>query len=314
MSNRVNAAIIAAVLFLLSNTSFGVSPAMSQEADQDIWSGLSLSVGVGAHNLDPKLDTDLNRLDLGSRRINNPPPGPLGNTIFNGASLQTGENLFSENDWKAFGTAQIAFDQKLGNFVIGAFADIDFGSDGENSYSVTGFDGNICTRNNNGVLPPPPALIPCPIAPDGIVGTVNIDYGTMWSVGGRAGYLVSPTWLIYGLVAYSEVNVDVSAHMIDPFPLNGGFRGDQPTNVNFDIDKLTGVTVGGGTEFQISKNLHFKLEYRYTEFEGEGSSHSDVRTVGNLNHGQLVAEDLSINLDSEVHSIRAAIVLKLGNL
>ena len=71
--------------------------------------------------------------------------------------------------------------------------------------------GNICTRNNNGVLPPPPALIPCPIAPDGIVGTVNVDYGTMWSVGGRAGYLVSPTWLIYGLVAYSEVNVDVSA-------------------------------------------------------------------------------------------------------
>ena len=33
-------------------------------------------------------------------------------------------------------TVQIAFDQKLGNFIIGAFADVDFGSDDENSYTT----------------------------------------------------------------------------------------------------------------------------------------------------------------------------------
>ena len=84
-------------------------------------------------------------------------------------------------------------------------------------------------------------------------------------------------------------------HMIDPFPLNGGFRGDQPTNVKFDIDKLKGVTVGGGTEFEIAKNLHFKLEYRYTDlfctrdFRFEGSNLSHTNWFFNLNRQSMLS-------------------------
>ena len=69
MSISVTAAKVAAIVCFLSAISLGASPVLSQDADQDNWSGLSLSVGVGAHNFDPKLDTDLNRLDLGRRLL-----------------------------------------------------------------------------------------------------------------------------------------------------------------------------------------------------------------------------------------------------
>lgn len=298
MSIRVNVAKIATILFFLSTICFGDSPAMSQEADQDSWSGLSVSVGAGIQNFDPNLDVDLFRRDRGRRNLQGP--------NFFGNSLQNGQASISETDWEAFGTAQIAFDQKVGNFLIGAFVDFDFGSDGENSYTITGIDRNNCRRGNQ------PRN--CPIPADGIVGDLDIDYGNMWSVGGRAGFLMAPTWLIYGLVAYSEMSVDISARMIDPFPRNNRFRGDQPTNVSFDIDTLTGVTVGGGTEFEIAENLHFKLEYRYTEFDGEGASYSNFTFVGNGAHNQRITERLNVDLDSKVHSIRGAIVLKLSNL
>lgn len=301
MSIKVYAARLAVAVFLIT-TSIGVLPALSEDADQDNWSGFSVSVGAGAQNFDPKLNADLDREDIGVNVINQ--------FLFLGISDQVGRDNLTDNDWDAFGTAQIAFDQKVGNFVIGAFADVDFGADGESSYAVNGTDDNACNRTNtnNGNT----VDILCPVAPDGIVGTIDFDYGTMWTVGGRAGYLISPTWLIYGLVAYSEVSVDISANMLDPFPLNNGFQGNQPTNVKFDIDKLSGLTLGAGTEFQIAKNVHFKLEYRFTEFDGEMAAYSNSSVVGAGNHAQAISEDLSIDLNSEVHSVRAAIVLKLG--
>ena len=294
---NVKAAKLTAVILFFCTNSVGISPARSQEATPDIWSGLSVSVGAGVKNFDPNLNVDLFRQDRGRRNL----PGP----DFFGNSTQNGQASISENDWEGFGTGQIAFDQKINNFLIGAFADFDFGSDGESTYTITGIDTNSCRRGNQ------PRN--CPIPADGIVGNLDVDYGNMWSVGGRAGFLIAPTWLIYGLVAYSEMSIDVSARMIDPFPRNGRFRGDQPTNVNFDIDKLTGITIGGGTEFALANNLHFKLEYRHTEFDGEGASFSNFTNVGTPNHNQQIRERLSVNLDSEVHSIRAAIVLKLGN-
>ena len=294
MSISVTAAKVAAIVCFLSAISLGASPVLSQDADQDNWSGLSLSVGVGGRNFDPNLNADLSRQDFGC----------LFFCFFNADNNQDAQANLSDDDWEAFGTAQIAYDQKISNFVVGVFADIDFGQDHENSFTLNGTDEKNC----RGLFIFP---INCPIPPNGVVGGVETETGTSWSVGGRLGYLVSPTWLVYGLVAYSETDMKISASIKDPFARNIAFAGDQPTSASFKTE-LTGITYGGGTEFEIAKNLHLKLEYRYTDYDSESFSHSNMGAVGNILNFQLTEENVGLNLDSEVHSVRAAIVLKLG--
>ena len=282
------------VLCLTSHT-FYAKTLHAQEVSTDSWSGLSVSLGVGAGNFDPTLNADLSRQDFGC----------LAACFFNADNNLEGLANISDSDWKAFGTAQLAYDQKVGNFVVGIFADVDFGQDSSTSNVVSGTDEKNC----RGLFVFP---IICPVPPDGFVGIVETETGNSWSVGGRIGYLVSPTWLIYGLAAYSETNVELSASMKDPFAGGLAFAGGQPTNARFKTD-ISGVTFGGGTEFQIAKNLHIKFEYRYTDFDSKSLSFSKTEIVGNILNGQFTDESVNLNLDSEVHSVRAAIVLKLGN-
>lgn len=115
-----------------------------------------------------------------------------------------------------FGTAQVGFDRQFGqHFVVGVFFDYDFASI-DSSANISSY---------------------------GVKATLTDS----WTVGGRAGYLVNPSTLVYGLAGYTEAHFDM------PFGVNGDFNG--------------GWTAGAGIETNLSGNLFLKGEYRFTQLD-----------------------------------------------
>ncbi len=95
------------------------------------------------------------------------------------------------------------------------------------------------------------------------------------TVRGRAGYLVTPTWLIYGTagLAFGEVQ--------------GGFSGYSDTRA--------GWTAGAGVEWRFRENWSAKLEYLYLDLSGPGNA----GYYAGLNYGY--------HLHPEVNIIRAGL-------
>jgi len=107
------------------------------------------------------------------------------------------------------GTGTVGCDVQVGNFVIGAFGDYTMQ---ENEWKTT-------------------------IAAFGGLAEVKTAIKDQWSVSGRAGYLVTPTTLVYGLAAYTEAKTDDLT--LSATGLNG---------LSWDVGNLTGYQVGGGIE------------------------------------------------------------------
>ena len=68
-------------------------------------------------------------------------------------------------------------------------------------------------------------------------------------MGGRAGFLVNPETLVYGLAAYTQADFRPSVPLFWLYP--------------------DGYTVGGGIETRLAGNWFLKGEYRYTHFSDE---------------------------------------------
>lgn len=83
----------------------------------------------------------------------------------------------------------------------------------------------------------------------------SLDQG--WTIGGRAGFLVTPDILLYGLAGYSEMR-------INNWNLNYVILGGGPS---FTVQEsgLTshGYTVGAGAEYRLANNVSLRGEYRY---------------------------------------------------
>jgi len=107
-------------------------------------------------------------------------------------------------------------------------------------------------------------------------GTLHIDSTTVdvsafelknaWTVGGRAGVLITSSTMVYGLVGYSWLDFDNLR--ITAFDSNDGSRGSDSGGgfarvLNEPIRK--GITLGGGIEQKITPNLSLKAEYRFTD-------------------------------------------------
>jgi outer membrane immunogenic protein len=111
-------------------------------------------------------------------------------------------------------------------------------------------------------------------------GTISVTIDNQWAVGGRLGYLLSPTTLLYGNAGYTQAD----------FLLRDSFSPD------FNIaEALRGVFVGGGIEHAVSRTISLKLEYRFSSYDP-----FDVNT------GEALA------LDNEVHSVRVGVNWRFG--
>ena len=129
----------------------------------------------------------------------------------------------------AFGTVSAGLDYQINpQLVIGAFVDYDFAD------IATKFDANLFGTTIN----------------------AQTKLEDVWTIGGRIGFLPSPSTLVYGLAGYSHASVtDLT------ITTSTGFTGV------IGVPSFDGWTVGGGIETMIFKNVSLKGEYRYTQFD-----------------------------------------------
>jgi outer membrane immunogenic protein len=133
-----------------------------------------------------------------------------------------------------FGTVQVGCDYQFAQrWVIGAFADYDFGS----------IKGNFT-----------PAA-----SPAGLVGEEKLK--SSWAAGGRIGYLVVPQLLTYVSGGYTQARFDAVNFI-------GGPVGS--TTV-MDAQTYKGWFIGSGVEYGIDflPGLFWKTEYRYAQYDAE---------------------------------------------
>ncbi|WP_258761941.1 outer membrane protein [Bradyrhizobium arachidis] len=131
------------------------------------------------------------------------------------------------------GTFTIGYDRQIaGKWVIGAFGLIDVATNGGASITATGA---------------------------GAGGTITSDLASVkwaWTVGGRAGYLVSPETLVYVLGGYSG-----STARSVSYDLFGAIQSTSPER------EYHGATIGGGFERFFSDRISARAEYRMTHVE-----------------------------------------------
>jgi outer membrane immunogenic protein len=165
-----------------------------------------------------------------------------------------------------FGTVQGGCDYQFGlagyNLVVGAFGDYDFSS----------LKGEM------------------------MVGTAEVaeKMSSAWSVGGRAGWLVTPNLLTYFSAGYTEAK------------FNGGtfftaFQGviGSPAGVYINDRTYHGWFVGAGDEYALNflPGLFWKTEYRFSEFDK--ATNTLFITGTNLPSG------ISVDSQKFVHTVRS---------
>jgi outer membrane immunogenic protein len=194
---------------------------------------------------------------------------PIGSTPFAGL----GPNLFflpgggatGNNTGGVVGGGQVGYNYQFGNsFVIGAEAD---------------FQGTSITGGNQGNFA---ALYPSPY-PRSTTGLLTPlvtgnggNLGLPWfgTVRGRAGYLVTPTLLLYGTGGFAYG--DVTAF--------------QRSNTS------TGWTAGGGAEWLFAPHWSAKIEYLYVDLASSGINGAFTGwQLGNNHHPQINVVRAGVN-------------------
>jgi outer membrane immunogenic protein len=132
-----------------------------------------------------------------------------------------------------FGTVQGGCDYQFSQFVVGAFGDYDFSS----------LKGNL--------IPP---------GASESIGSEKMS--SAWSVGGRAGWLVTPSLLTYFSAGYTQATFDRVGFTNNFAPFG------VPNNLFIDKNTYHGYFLGAGDEYALSfvPGLFWKTEYRLAQF------------------------------------------------
>ena len=136
--------------------------------------------------------------------------------------------------------AGAGYDFQMGQFVFGPEAE----------FTESTLDREY---QEQGVRPALPIATP-------ITAQYNIEGGGDIYVGGRAGYVITPTFLLYGKIGYSWHKLAIEGSGTD----NG-----VPFTIDEQID-LGGLRLGAGGEMKFTDNFYGKIEYRYSNYnEGD---------------------------------------------
>jgi len=200
---------------------------------------------------------------------------------------------FGDDNWEVFGTLQVGYDRMIHDrILIGAFTDIDFFPDADNDFrkSVYYDEKDLLARGS----------------PGSVDGHLSLNH--IWNVGGRIGLLCDPRILLFVSGGYSRADLD----------------GD----LNFDIyhgpsvtlalpNHMSGYFLGAGGEVKVDKNVSVKFEYRYTDLGSVHASGQDIDVGpawGNYyeQHREVTTLKARADLDEQIHSVRAELVIKLG--
>lgn len=183
---------------------------------------------------------------------------------------------------------EVGFDQQLGNFVLGGFIGIDTGEQ-----SAGASISNYWASNGMGSIWNPDY---CESNCGDSTMSGAIVLGDRTSLGARAGYLITPTTLLFGSVSQTTTTATLQvSETLENF-FEGG---DSLTNtVVMDGGPLTGTGLGFGVE-QMFGNWSVKAEYRTTNYGevgfAEGISEGDFYDGYIDTYGGAYVENLSVN-------------------
>jgi outer membrane immunogenic protein len=150
-----------------------------------------------------------------------------------------------------FGTVTVGYDRVIRpGWVAGVFADYDFGSNISTDVSFLG-------------------------------ARASIDHDHSWSIGGRLGFLTSPSTLVYGTAGYTQAEFDYFGVLSKTF--NGYF-------------------VGAGIESFLRDNWTLKLEYRFSQFNSE-----------TLDSGYYGGYVFRVDDEPSMHTARLVLSYKFGH-
>ena len=158
------------------------------------------------------------------------------------------------------GRLEAGYDFQFGQrVVLGAFADYTF----NNAESQVGLFGDYCLEGYDSGTGGPGTPDDCDnniVTATGDL-TYTLETGDSWSVGGRAGFLVNPQTLLYGLGAFTRQNMKAD------LTLNTGVDviGSQEL-LSYDYER-DGWTFGLGMQTMLTERLSTKLEYRNTQWD-----------------------------------------------
>ena len=134
-------------------------------------------------------------------------------------------------------TVGVGCDYQFSNFVIGAFADADW----------TNIRGDHTGQS--------PAAV-------GLSATDKMTLDWTWNVGGRVGYLITPSLLTYFTAGYTEAQFSGATYK----NLAGALTG-------FGVSSQTyqGYFIGAGDEYALSflPGLFWKTEYRFADYNSK---------------------------------------------
>ena len=122
----------------------------------------------------------------------------------------------------------------------------------------------------------------------------------VWSVGGRLGYLATPSTLLFFSAGYSRA--DISDLTLSASGL-GGFGGLTLASVG-DFD---GYFIGGGAEVKLTKSISIKGEYRYTDFDDE-----TITLLPGTPFAGFVNNVVTTKLDPDIQTARVALTYRFG--
>lgn len=125
----------------------------------------------------------------------------------------------------------------------------------------------------------------------------DIEVEDMWSIGGRLGYLVSPSTMLFMTAGYSQADVsDLTA--------NASGLGSVTLARVGDFD---GYFIGGGAEMKITRAISIKGEYRYTDLDSEM-----ITLLPGSGLGDFVNSLVTTKLDPDIQTARVSLNYRFG--
>lgn len=162
-------------------------------------------------------------------------------------------------DFGLLGRGEIGADYQLERIVLGlnaayTLSDRNMSVSGSGGGDAEFFDGEITTTAG---------------AASGQVKS-DLDLGNSWSVGGRIGYLLSDSTLLFGTGGYTEMKSKLDSSF-NGNAQTGGDLAPESFTADYDISSsrsewLDGYYLGAGVETLLFENFSLKVEYRFADY------------------------------------------------
>lgn len=315
-----------------------MSGARAAEVDAGAWSGLYIGIGGGAAaslsdiNATGYSDSDWTSGANDSGSYTNASGSydiwASGSTFFSGDAdneINIGKGYYEGLGWEGGPIEQI-----LNGGKAGFLGRAEIGADFENNGVLFGINGSFGVQNlkqkaavNNdfdiGIMD---------MSGDDYSGAASgsgsgslstqLKYGNSFTVGARAGFLATPSTLIFAGGGFArqkvKLNADFSSEFSGSFDFSGSSGASDESGYysgSFDISSTeskwaNGYYVGGGVEQMFGGSTSLKLEYRFTDL---GTIHTSADT--NYSGGDTNIDDadtgVAAEADLRTHAVTATL-------